>query len=127
MNKRPLSVTVISGLFLLAGIVGLVYHAGEFKTQGRFQYDVLWVCLVRLVAIVCAVFMFRAANWARWLLLIWMAYHVVLSAFHSTSELVVHTLLLAVITYFLFRKPVSAYFRGAKGEPTPVKPDLVMR
>ncbi|HMJ65253.1 MAG TPA: hypothetical protein VK615_07865, partial [Candidatus Binatia bacterium] len=85
MNKRPLSVTIIGILFLVAGIVGLAYHVQEFKTHGPFQYDVLWVCLVRLLAIICAVFMLRGANWARWLLLVWIAYHLVLSAFHSLS------------------------------------------
>jgi len=111
MNKRPHSVTVIAGIFLLAGVVGLAYHATEFKTPGPFQYDVLWVCLVRLLAIVGAVFIVHACNWARWLLVTWMAYHVILSAFHSASQLIAHSVLLAVIAYFLFRPPASAYFR----------------
>jgi hypothetical protein len=29
MNKRPLSVTVISGIFLAAGLIGLAYHATQ--------------------------------------------------------------------------------------------------
>jgi uncharacterized membrane protein len=115
VNKRPLSVTIIGLLFLVAGIVGLAYHAREFKTHGPFQYDVLWVCLVRLLAIIGAIFMFRGANWSRWLLLIWMAYHIVLSAFHSLSQVIVHGLLLVVIAYYLLRPSASAYFRGVKG------------
>src|SRR5262245_39577933 len=114
MNKRPLSVTLISGLFLVTGIVGLAYHATDFKKQGPFQYDLLWVCFVRLLAVVCAVFMLRAGNWARWLSVIWMAYHVILSAVHSLFELVVHSLLLVVIAYFLFRRSASLYFRGSR-------------
>ena len=116
MNKRPLSVTVISGVFVVAGVVGLAYHATEFKTQGPFQYDLVWVCLVRLLAIVCGLFLFRARNWARWLAVIWMAYHVILSAFHKPFELVVHGLLLAVIAYFLFRQSASLYFRASRPE-----------
>jgi len=117
MNKRPLPVAIIGLLFLVAGIVGLAYHARDFKTQGPFQYDVLWVCFVRFLAIICAIFMFRGANWARWLLLIWITYHVVLSAFHSLSQVIVHGLLLAVIAYFLLDRRASAYFCRAKGEP----------
>ncbi len=64
MNKRPLSVTVISCLFAAAGAIGLVYHLTELKTLDPFPYDVLWVCLVRLLAIVCGVFMLRGSNWA---------------------------------------------------------------
>jgi hypothetical protein len=115
VNKRPLSVTIIAILFLVAGIVGLAYHAREFKTHGPFQYDVLWVCLVRLLAIICAVFMLRGANWSRWVLLVWIAYHVVLSGFHSLSQVIVHGLLLAVIAYFLLDRSASAYFCGVKG------------
>jgi hypothetical protein len=116
MNKRPRSVTVISWLFVIAGAVGLAYHATEFKTNGPIQYDVVWVCLVRLLAIIGAVFLLRASNWARWLIVIWLAYHVILSAFHSASQLIMHALLFAVIAYFLFRPPASAYFRSARAE-----------
>lgn len=125
--KRPLAVTVISGLFLAVGVVGLAYHITEFNAQGPFKYELVWVCLVRLLAIVCAVFMLRAGNWARWLLVIWIAYHVILSAFHSLAELIVHGLLLAVIAYFLFRPSASAYFRGARAASAQVDRDSVTR
>ena len=117
MNERPRSITVISWLFIAAGVIGLAYHATEFKADRPFQYDVGWVCLVRLLAILCGVFMLRGSNWARWLLLVWIAFHVVLSAFHSLFELVIHSLLFAVVAYFLFRPQASAYFRGARAEP----------
>jgi hypothetical protein len=100
-----------------AGAIGLAYHASEFKVDRPFQYDVVWVCFVRLLAILCGVFMLRGSNWARWLLLVWIAYHIILSAFHSLSELVMHTLLLGVVAYFLFRPGASAYFRAASAEP----------
>src|SRR5436190_8114586 len=113
VNKRPISITVIAVIFLAAGTIGLVYHASEFNTKGPFQFDVLWVCLVRLMAILGGLFMLRASNWARWLLVIWLVYHVILSAFHSLSQVIVHSLLLAVITWFLFRPRASAYFRNS--------------
>jgi hypothetical protein len=112
--KRPHAVTVISWLFIAAGVVGLIYHAREFSA---FQYDVLWVCLVRLLAIVCGVFMLRGSNWARWGLLAWIAYHVILSGFHSLSQLLVHGLLFAVIAWLLLRPQASAYFRGTRVAP----------
>jgi len=114
MNKRPLSITVISWLFVAVGAIGLAYHATEFKTGRPFQSDVLWVCLVRLLAILSGVFMLRGSNWARWLLVVWMVYHIILSAFHSLSELVMHLLLFSVVAWFLFRPQASAYFRGAR-------------
>ena len=67
MNKRPLSVTIVSCLLAAAGAVGLVYHSTEFKTLHPFPYNTLWVSLVRVLAIVAGVFMLRGSNWARWL------------------------------------------------------------
>jgi len=112
MSKRPLSVTVIGWLFVLAGVIGLAYHASDLVARRPFEYDLVLVSFVRLLAILCGVFLLRGSNWARWGLIIWMAYHVVLSGFHSVLELVMHSVLLALIAYFLFRPEVSAYFRG---------------
>jgi hypothetical protein len=117
MSKRPYSITVIGCLFIAAGTVGFAYHITEFKGQSPFEYDIAWVCFVRLLAILGGVFVLRGSNWARWLLLIWMAYHVVLSAFHRLSELAMHGLLFAVVAYFLFRPPATAYFRGTRTKP----------
>ena len=127
MNKRPHSVTVIGILFLAAGSIGLAYHATELKTAGPFPYDAVWVCLVRLLAIIGSVFMLRGANWARWLLVIWLAYHVILSGVHSAWELIVHGLLLAVIAWFLFRRPASVFFGAAKAEPAKADHDSTAR
>ena len=114
MNARPRSITVISWLFVTAGVIGLACHATEFKAQRPFEYDFVWVCFVRLFAILCGVFMLRGSNLARWLLLVWIAFHVVLSAFHSLFELVIHSLLFAVVACFLFHAQSSAYFRGKR-------------
>jgi hypothetical protein len=54
----------------------------------------------------------RGANWARWVAILWLAYHVVLSAFHSWSEAGVHAVLLAVISYVLLRRDAAEYFSG---------------
>jgi hypothetical protein len=116
MNRRPLSVTIISWLFIAAGTVGFAYHITEFKAHGQFQYDLVWVSLVRLLAILGGVFMLRGKNWARWLLVVWIAFHVVLSAFHTLFELAMHSLLLVVIAYILFQPNASAYFRRPTGK-----------
>src|SRR5579859_7227425 len=105
--KRPLSITVISWLFIAVGLVSLVYHLlpqhlGKVNWQNVLRQDVIWICLVRLLAIVCGVFMLLRLNWARWLLVAWLGYHVGLSAVHSALQTGVHGLLMAVIVYFLF-------------------------
>ncbi len=114
MNKRPHLVTAIGCIFVAAGVIGLAYHGAEFKARRHFDYDNVWVLLVRLLAIIGGVFLLRGSDWARWFLLIWIAYHVILSAFHSAFELITHSLLFAVIAYFLYRPRVSAYFRDMR-------------
>jgi hypothetical protein len=114
MNKRPLSVIVIGCLYVATGAIGLTFHLIEFKPQHPFQYDIVWVCLVNLIAIVCGMYMLRGSNWARWLALAWIAFHVVLSGFHSRFELVVHSLLCVAVAYFLFRPRATQYFRAAR-------------
>jgi hypothetical protein len=109
---------VIGCIFIITGTIGLVYHMTEFKLQHPFENDAVWILLIRLLAILGGVFLLYGNGWARWLLLVWIVYHVILSTFHSISELAIHSLLFVVIACFLFRPPVSAYFREAKARRT---------
>jgi hypothetical protein len=111
MSKRPCSVFSIGLLFLAVGLGGFIHQVVEWRATGGFRQDRIWVLLVDSLAILGALFLFRAANWARWLLLAWMAFHVVVSAFHPLRELIIHALFLVALAYFLFRPPASLYFR----------------
>ncbi len=111
MKKRPLSVTILAIVLAAAGLVGLIYHLTEIKTVNPFPMDVLWLSVVRVVAIIAGVFMLRGRNWARWIAIAWIGFHVGISAFHSARELAMHGLLLAVFAYFLFRPAANLYFR----------------
>lgn len=117
MNKRLLSVTVISWVYIAAGALGLAFHFSDFNTPRPFQYDVLGIAFVRLLAILAGAFMLRGDNWARWLALAWIAFHVIVSAFHSAFQLAMHALFCAVIAYILFRRPATEYFRMAGAAP----------
>jgi len=116
-NKRPLSVTIVGCTFLAVGIIGSVFHATELKTPGPARYDVLWALLTSLVAILCGACLLRRSNWARWIAVAWLAFHVVLSL-HSPQALLVHVALLVVFGYLLFRPEARAYFRAAQSEGT---------
>ena len=104
MYKRPLPVTVLSLLLVSAGAVGLVYHLNELNRQHPFQNDFLLIELVRLIAIVGGVYM---------LALVWIGFHVVVSAFHSLPEFAFHGVLFVVFAYFLFRRQATEYFLHA--------------
>jgi hypothetical protein len=111
MSNRPLSVTILSWVLIASGVIGLAHHLDGLHTQLPVRYDAIWMTLVRLVAVVCGVGILRGADWARWLTCGWISFHAVLSAFHSTSELLMHTLFLAAFSFVLFRPEARAYFR----------------
>ena len=108
--KRPLTVTILSCLFIAAGLVGLLYHLTE-RPPDRW---IVMICFIRILAIVGGIFLIKGRNWARWLLLAWLALHVGISAFHSLSEAIAHAVLLILIGYFLLTPPASKYFESVE-------------
>ncbi len=110
MTRRPLPIAILSCLLVLTGIVGLVYHARDFRAGPAFRWDVLGIALVRVLAIVAGVYLFLGNNWARWLAITWIAFHVVISMFHSIGQVGFHILILALFAYFLFRPRATAFF-----------------
>ncbi len=108
-NQRPLAVWVVACLYLLVGCAALVYH---FHDLGK--PDGGWVILTESLAIVTGVFLLLRQNWARWLAVAWMAFHVAIS-YGDAGKLMVHSCFLALVAWLLFRKDSGRYFRGAKG------------
>jgi uncharacterized membrane protein HdeD (DUF308 family) len=50
MNQRPLSVVLISLLFIISGIAGIIYHFDELHELAEEPHEI-WVLLVRILAI----------------------------------------------------------------------------
>ena len=111
MNDRPLVVTLISLLFIIAGASGVYYHLNDFN---NLTSEIVLVFTIRLIAIAGGVFVFLGYRWARWLLIAWMAYHVGLSFFHSGLEIAIHLGFLAITFLALFNKQASAYFKKVR-------------
>jgi hypothetical protein len=103
---RARSVVILSWLYITVGVVGLIYHAFNWSPDEP-PVDQGWVLLLRVLAIVGGVFTLRGAVWSRWLLVAWIAYHVFLSLGHSTSQLVVHSVLFALTALVMFRVPLA--------------------
>jgi hypothetical protein len=66
------------------------------------QPDLLFIEFVRIIAIVCGVLLFMSVNWARWLAIAWLLYHAIIGAFHSTSEMISHIIILLVVVVLLY-------------------------
>ena len=70
--ERPLPVTILGCLFILAGLVGLAYHL----SQRPLDAWVALIAFIRVIAIVGGVFLLKGRNWARWLMIAWVGFHV---------------------------------------------------
>jgi hypothetical protein len=117
MDKRPVTVTILACLLIVAGAVGIAYHLSDFSAKHPFEYENVVILLVRVIAIVSGVFLLRGKNWARWLALAWIAFHLILSFFHSIQEVVIHSLVFALFAWALFRPDARVYFSETRAEP----------
>jgi hypothetical protein len=107
--KQPWVVTAIGILSIAAGAAGFVSHM--HRPMDRW---VIVAALIGVLAVVGAVFLLMGRGWARWLLLVWLAFHVGISALDSLGKLAFHAVLLLVIGYALLRPPASEYFRAKR-------------
>ncbi len=116
MNQRPRSITIIGWLFIVFGIIALLsglLPIGTTTAQRVAELKTHWyVHLSRILMIFGGLFMLYGLNWARWLVVVWIAFHIIIGALHSPFQLLMHALIFGVILYFLFRPKASAYFRG---------------
>jgi uncharacterized membrane protein HdeD (DUF308 family) len=110
--NRPIPVTMLGYSFIVAGLVGLAYHLSD-RPLDRW---VALISLIRILAVVGGVFLLNGRNWARWLVLGWLAFHVGVSAFHSLSDCIAHAVLSLVVAYFLLTPPDSKYFQASPSE-----------
>jgi len=119
VNDRPRAITLIGWLFIAVGGGGIargLWDVVAAAAAGRAQLEAtlleLWLMLVSgILAALSGALLLRGSAWGRWLLVAWMAGHIVLSALHDAFKLGVHAVLFAVVFYFLFRREASAYFQ----------------
>ena len=107
--KRPWGIWVVAMLYLGVGlftaeqaVAALLMHREANIASG----------VLGLVAIVAAAYLPLGANWARWLALGWMGFHVAIS-YRVLSEMLAHLAIFAGIAVLLFL-PSSRRFFAAK-------------
>ncbi len=105
-NKRPVSVLIVGSLYIAVGAIGFAYY---FPQMIALQRDTVWIELTELLAVIAGIFMLRGHNWARWLALIWMSFHVAIS-FPVLRQIAIHSAIFAGIAWVLFRLDARQYF-----------------
>jgi hypothetical protein len=124
MKPRPTSVTVISWILIVVGVISLITTtaalnnpmAKELMARSSIplpvQYAMLYVGL--LVTIISGVAMLKALNWGRLLYVIWSAAGFVISFATSPMKIAIIPgfLLYLVVVFFLFRSKANQFFAG---------------
>lgn len=103
MKPAP-AVFAIAVLYLAVGLAGFVR-----RFPHHWQREDILIEVTELVAVTCGVFLLRRKNWARWLAVAWMAFHVALS-FPVLTQVAIHLSFLIVIAWALFRPSMRGHF-----------------
>jgi hypothetical protein len=108
--KRPFEVTLLGWFLIAVGIFATTYH---FCT-GALDRWMIGIVLFEGVGILAGVFLLKGARWARWLVLAWIAFHVVAMGLNSVWDALPHLVLLVAVGYFLLGPPTAPYYRRAQ-------------
>ena len=115
-RARPWSVIVVAVIFLALGVLDIARGlAPLFASAPRWRMatDDVEVLAIGVAAIVGGVYLLKGRNWARWLLAVWMAFHVAISI-GQPRQLIAHVLIFGCIAFVLFRPDASAFTRAEK-------------
>jgi len=119
--SRPASVLIIGALFICVGLGAIA--SGIWRTfvpagfgaaiaDSHAMMDMALVVVSGIVAVVGGVLLLRGQRWGRWLIVFWLAAHVVISLEHDRFELVVHALLFVIVSVVLYRRATSDFLRA---------------
>jgi hypothetical protein len=99
-------------LFIVVGLAALAYHLLQ-RPVDRWAALIIFV---EIIAVVGGVFLLKGRNWARWLMIGWVGFHVGLSAFKPLADCIAHAVLFVAVAYFLLTPPDSKYFQASLSE-----------
>lgn len=112
-KKCPITVTILAWLYIAVGALSTAAHYADFRTHRPMVNEVVWITALGAAAVIAGVFMLSGRNWARWLAVAWIGAHVAISAIPPRHGLLVHSAMLVLFSYLLFRRPAREYFSAA--------------
>lgn len=134
MRRRPLSVSIISWIFIVLAVLGLggilvfmnVPEVRETVEKGRLspEMQLAWSIAGLAVLAVSGIGMLSGRNWARLLYVIWTVFSIIAGLFTAPSPAAMIPSLVAflVFAYFLFCPAANDYFRGLPPVPDNANP-----
>lgn len=106
--KRPLAVMIVAVVYLVVGVAGFVAHFPELAAGHR---DAFLIETTELLAAVSGAFLWLGHNWARWLAVAWILFHVAISFTDPIGKLLAHVVFSILVAWALFRPASGQWFR----------------
>lgn len=123
MQERPLSVTIVGWVLIVFAILGVIAVAMSIG-DARMEADMAAsgvpptsMYIVNLlgtaITLACGIGVLKGMNWARWLYVAWgtLSALAALAITPSPTLALISLAIVALIAFFLFRKPADAWFR----------------
>jgi hypothetical protein len=119
MKICPPAITMLSFLFVAIGVISTAVHVWQFDISKPTFFEEAWIYAIGTLAVVAGIYMLRGRNWARWLALGWVCFHVIVAAFSQSIGaaifgILIHGVFVALLAWFLFRRESQEWFK-----PTP--------
>jgi hypothetical protein len=111
VSTRPRAVTLIGWLFIAVGGAGIARGLWDVVRAEATLLDLGIMTASGIAAVLGGALLLRGSAWGRWLLLLWMAFHIVISALDDRVKLAMHVVLFGAVLYFLLGAETSAYLR----------------
>ena len=109
MKKRPLLVILVSLVLIATGVGGLSQHNAEIR---KAEFSDIMFAVVEVAAITAGIFMLLGHNWARWLAMAWITFHLAISV--QPVQFAIHITVLAFFALALFYRGARDYFHPSK-------------
>ncbi len=125
MDQRPLSVSVVAWIILIISILGIISFISmrqqifEHMALINAPVHIYYLGLVsRIIDLICALFMLRAANWSRLFYLAWgiivFIYSLVVLQGTYLGPVIFAIVFFIIFNIFLFSRSANAYFGQGK-------------
>ena len=122
MKNCPPTITLLSFLFIAVGIISTGVHVWQFRVAQPTQLEAAGIVAIGALAVVAGIYMMRGKNWARWLALAWISFHVIIAALDQPIGLIIHAIFVALLAWFLFRRESQQWFNPKPADTPPQAP-----
>lgn len=125
MHKRPLSVTIIAWLLIISSVMSVFTYWSSFNdpvvqqimAQSPFSPTTQMIFTIAnvVLTLIIGVAILKRQNWARYAYVVIGAIGIVIAFISSPvkSVVLISVIFLALVAFFLFRKPANEWFAGA--------------